>query len=99
MTKREYTKALSAYPSALTVPEVAEILRVSTKTVYKLLAEKTIPSVKIGREHRVAKALLIDYLYRSSRKSSAPVLNFVWTCEKSCGSVRAAKEASHKREA
>ena len=37
MTKKEYRKALSSYPEALTASEVAEILRVCTKTVYKLI--------------------------------------------------------------
>lgn len=62
MTKKECTKTLYAYPDALTAAEVAEILRVSTKTVYKLLREGVIPSVCIGREKRIAKRHLIDYL-------------------------------------
>ena len=37
MTKKEHEKELRCYPAALTVTEVAEILRVSTKTVYKLI--------------------------------------------------------------
>ena len=49
MTKKEYEKSLCKYPPALTVAEVSEILRVSTKTVYKLIKEKTLPAVKVGR--------------------------------------------------
>ena len=37
MTRREQERNLRSYPMALTVPEVAEILRVCTKTVYKLI--------------------------------------------------------------
>ena len=66
MTRRERERKLSSYPMALTVPEVAEILRVCTKTVYKLIKEDTIPSVKIGREIRVPKGRLIDYLQNSA---------------------------------
>lgn len=33
MTKKEYEESLCKYPAALTVAEVSEILRVSTKTV------------------------------------------------------------------
>ena len=33
MTKKEHEKELHCYPAALTAAEVAEILRVSTKTV------------------------------------------------------------------
>lgn len=59
MTKKEYKKALSSYPEALTASEVAEILRVCTKTVYKLIKQGEIPAVKIGRENRVSKSVLI----------------------------------------
>ena len=37
MTKKEREKELRCYPAALTAAEVAEILRVSIKTVYKRL--------------------------------------------------------------
>lgn len=62
MTKKEHEKELRCYPAALTAAEVAEILRVSTKTVYKLIKEKSLPAVKVGRENRIAKSQLIDYL-------------------------------------
>ena len=42
--------------TALTAAEVAEILRVSTKTVYKLIKEKSLPAVKVGRENRIARS-------------------------------------------
>ena len=57
---------MRSYPMALTVPEVAEILRVCTKTVYKLIKEDSIPYVKIGREIRVSKGRLIEYLQNSA---------------------------------
>ena len=51
MDNREYTKALKNYPMALNVKEVSEILRISTKLVYRLINNGTILSVKIGREN------------------------------------------------
>lgn len=66
MTRRERERELRSYSMALTVPEVAEILRVCTKTVYKLVKEGSIPHVKIGREIRVPKGRLIDYLQNSA---------------------------------
>lgn len=62
MDNREYTKALKNYPMALNVREVAEILRISTKLVYRLINNGTILSVKIGRENRIPKAELIAYM-------------------------------------
>ena len=66
MIRRERERELRSYSMALTVPEVAEILRVCTKTVYKLIREGSIPHVKIGREIRVPKGRLIDYLQNSA---------------------------------
>ena len=88
MTKKEHEKELRCYPAALTAAEVAEILRVSTKTVYKLIKEKSLPAVKVGRENRIAKSQLIDYLRQREGKSSNPKFCFlektpekVWTCD------------------
>ena len=66
MIRRERERELRSYSMALTVPEVAEILRVCTKTVYKLIKEGSIPHVKIGREIRVPQGRLIDYLQNSA---------------------------------
>ena len=72
MTKQEHDKELRGYPAALNAAEVAEILRVSTKTVYKLIKEKSLPAVKVGRENRIAKSQLIDYLRQRERLGSNP---------------------------
>ncbi|MDD7302606.1 MAG: helix-turn-helix domain-containing protein [Eubacteriales bacterium] len=42
--------------------EVSEILRISTKLVYRLINNGTILSVKIGRENRIPKTDLIAYM-------------------------------------
>ena len=77
MTKKEYEKSLCKYPTALTVAEVSDILRVSTKTVYKLIKEKTLPAVKVGRENRIAKSQLIDYLQQRERPGWNPKVCFL----------------------
>ena len=40
MNKKEVEKQLKDYPMALTVKEAAEILRVSTKLIYRMIREK-----------------------------------------------------------
>jgi excisionase family DNA binding protein len=37
----------------LTIPEVAEMLRVHQKTVYKLVSERKLRGVKVGRAVRI----------------------------------------------
>ena len=45
--------------------EVREILRnPSEDTVYKLVREKQIYSIKVAREYKIPKISLIDYLFR-----------------------------------
>lgn len=93
MTKKEREKELRCYPAALTAAEVAEILRVSVKTVYKLIKEKTLPAVKVGRENRIAKSQLIGYLQQKDSSSNPRVYYLektsdnVWTCKPSCDIV------------
>lgn len=98
MTKKEYNKSLCKYPEALTAKEVAEILRVSIKTVYKMLSLNVIPSVKVGRQNRISKSELINYLRKKDKESTNPkcVLidnsqNNLWTSQNSCDIVRVAE--------
>lgn len=46
----------------LTVAEVAEMLRVSTMTVYRLIRTGELPAVRVGRSYRVKQADLERYL-------------------------------------
>lgn len=46
----------------LTVAEVAEMLRVSTMTVYRLIRTGELPAVRVGRNYRVRRADLDAYL-------------------------------------
>lgn len=72
MNKKEVEKQLKDYPAALTVKEAAEILRVSTKLLYRMIKEKTLPATKIGREKRIAKCHLISYLRAKEPPDSNP---------------------------
>ena len=54
--------ALRDYPDVLDVPQLSEFLGVSKKTIYSLLKEGEITSVKIGRSYKVPKLFLLKYL-------------------------------------
>jgi len=60
--KDMYHSVLSAYPDVLDVKQVSEILKVSTKTIYRLLREGEIGSLKIGREFRIPKVNVMKYI-------------------------------------
>ena len=49
----------------LTVAEVAEMLRVSNMTVYRLINSGQLPSVRVGRSFRLTEADVDAYLAKS----------------------------------
>ena len=51
-------------PVAMTVTEVAEVLNVSERHIYKLVSENKIPHVKIGSAVRFDAGDLIDWIKR-----------------------------------
>lgn len=46
----------------LTAQEVADLLRVSTMTVYRLIRQGELPAVRVGRSYRVRRPDLEAYL-------------------------------------
>jgi len=51
----------------LTVEEVAELLRCTRGTVYRLIEEEGLPAFRVGRRHRVLSTLLIRWMEERSR--------------------------------
>ncbi|MFA9429172.1 helix-turn-helix domain-containing protein [Egicoccus sp. AB-alg2] len=45
-----------------TVAEVADVLRVSTMTVYRLIRSGDLPALRVGKNYRVRQQDLHDYL-------------------------------------
>jgi excisionase family DNA binding protein len=46
----------------MTVEEVAEYLKVTTKTIYRMLQKGEIPATKVGHLHRFIKSDINDWL-------------------------------------
>ena len=49
-------------PKFLTVAEVADAMRVSKMTVYRLVHSGDLPAVRVGRSYRVPLSAVNDYL-------------------------------------
>ncbi len=63
--RNEYIKMLKEYPDVLKIEQMCDALGgISTKTGYKLLRENRIESVKVGREYRITKSNVIDFLMK-----------------------------------
>ncbi len=56
---------LSKYPDVVSVNELKEILRVGKNTIYKLLQDNTIKSIKIGKKYIIPKSSIINFLNTS----------------------------------
>jgi excisionase family DNA binding protein len=58
----------------MTLEEVADYLRVTKKTIHRLLKRRGIPAMKVGRQWRFDKALIDVWLCQNSRESTADIL-------------------------
>lgn len=50
----------------MTVIEIAELMRVSRATVYRLIHTGDLPSMRVGRSLRVSRRALENYLYNAT---------------------------------
>ena len=57
-----YQIVFSEYPDVLNVKQVSHVLGVSARTVYKIIGDGSLPHLKVGREFRVPKYFLLQYL-------------------------------------
>ena len=58
----------------MTLEEVADYLRVTKKTIYRLLERRIIPSTKVGRQWRFDKASIDAWLNQSPPEAAANIL-------------------------
>lgn len=61
---------LNDYPDVLTAEQVAQILRISKNSAYKLLHQRVIGSLSVGRKFLVPKSALRAYLESAKYKAS-----------------------------
>jgi excisionase family DNA binding protein len=67
--KDAYRLMLKEYPDVVNLEQMCEILGISTKTGYKLLKEKKIDALKVGRAYRIPKLHILSYLNIGSESS------------------------------
>lgn len=63
MNKSKKIEMLSSYQDILIFDELVEILNIGVNTTYELLKKKKIYSKKIGREYKIPKLCVIDFIY------------------------------------
>lgn len=65
-TKSYYSEIFVDYPDVVDVEQMAKMLGVCTKTAYKLLRDKTVKSIRIGRSFKIPKWNVIIYLLENT---------------------------------
>lgn len=55
-------QGMGSVGALLTVAEVADALRVSTMTVYRLIKAGELPALRVGKNYRIRQAELESYL-------------------------------------
>jgi len=53
----------------MTLPEVAQLLRVNKDTAYRLAAQGAIPAVKLGKSVRVPRAALLAFIEQKAKEA------------------------------
>ena len=56
----------TAYKDVVTVKQLAEMLGIGITLAYRLVKQKTIQSIKVGREYKIPKHWVINYLEKKS---------------------------------
>ncbi len=50
------------YPDVVTIDDLTSMLSIGRNTAYKLINDKKIKSIRIGKIHRIPKIYIIEYL-------------------------------------
>lgn len=61
-TKEIYRIVFKDYPDVLDVKQVSQLLSICEKTVYKLIKDGSLPTMKVGRQHRITKVNVMKYM-------------------------------------
>ena len=60
--QENYELMFTEYPDLVDVVQLKEMLDIGIGLAYRLVREKTIPSLKVGREYKIPKRNVIAYL-------------------------------------
>ncbi len=61
-----YQTMFTSYPDLVNIIQLKEMLGIGQTLAYRLLKNKTIKAVKVGREYKIPKINIINYLMKSA---------------------------------
>ena len=99
MNERLYYSMFVGEPEVLTVPDVIRLLRLGKNSVYQLIKEGKIGSIKRGKKIIVPKVCLVAYLTDTKNYQLTSLLVPVnrWTSDENCDSVCIAREGNNSK--
>ena len=62
MTYVNDVQGVGELPAVLTVRDLAQLLRLGTNTVYRLLRQGKIKNVRMGRQYRIPRWAVLEYI-------------------------------------
>ncbi len=60
--KENYDLMFTSYPDLVNIVQLKEMLSIGITLAYRLVKNKTIPALKVGREYKIPKRNIICYL-------------------------------------
>jgi excisionase family DNA binding protein len=60
--KENYELMFTTYPDLVNIMQLKDMLGIGVNLAYKLVRNKIIPSIKVGREYKIPKRNIIFYL-------------------------------------
>lgn len=67
--KENYSLMFTSYPDIVDITQMRKMLGgIGVTLAYKLLKERKIKSIKIGREYKIPKSYIIEYLLDIQKK-------------------------------
>lgn len=94
MNQKMNRSVYKKYPDVMSLSQMAECLGISTKLASRILRECEIYSVKIGREYRISKSAVMEYISGKHRQTeqkscveSVTSNPQDWTSQEKCGIV------------
>jgi excisionase family DNA binding protein len=55
-------KIFSNYPDVVSIPDLMKMLHIGRNTAYRLLQNGKVKSIKIGKQYRIPKQFIVEYL-------------------------------------
>lgn len=65
--KENYQLMFTSYPDVVNINQLKDMLGIGITLAYRLVKQKSIKSIKVGREYKIPKTNVISYLINENK--------------------------------